>query len=115
MQPVNPTPLVEPFATRLLAGDFPGLPVERRAEVTTFVCRRIDGLPDFTRLGVLALAAAFRLLIAVPGGWGGSRLILRLPLPFVPEYPRLIRSLAVAYIWERWPDTLPSGSEHDAT
>ena len=32
------------------------------------------------------------------------------PLPLVGEFPRLVRSLGFAYIWETWPDTSPSGA-----
>ena len=31
------------------------------------------------------------------------------PLPLLGEYFRLIRSLSIAYIWEKWPDTQPDG------
>ena len=40
---------------------------------------------------------------------GSIAVSTRIPLPFVSEYPRLIRSLAFAYVWERWPDTKPDG------
>ena len=53
-------------------------------------------------------------VMAVPGGWAMAKVLMRLPLPFVGEFPRLSRSLAVAYIWEQWPNTLPSGAEAPA-
>jgi hypothetical protein len=34
-------------------------------------------------------------------------------LPLLGELPRMVRSLAFAFIWETWPDTSPSGG-HDA-
>ena len=69
----------------------------------------VTGLPDFTRLGVFAIAAAVRLVMALPGGWGLARRLVALPLPLVGEYPRLVRSLAWAYVWEHWPSTGPTG------
>jgi hypothetical protein len=49
--------------------------------------------------------------MALPGGWPLATIVMRLPLPFIGEYPRLSRSLAVAYIWEHWPHTTPTGAE----
>ena len=99
------SPLVAPFADRLLAADVPALPAERRGEVVAFVGRRVDVLPSVIRLGVTVIAAAYRVLLAVPGGWWLARRLLGQPLPLLAEYPRLVRSLGYAYIWERWPDT----------
>jgi len=99
------SPLVEPFADRLIAADVPALDAARRGEVVAFVGRRVDVLPSVIRIGVTGIAGLYRALLAVPGGW---RLALRLverPLPLLGEYPRLVRSLAYAYIWERWPET----------
>ena len=109
MQQVRALPVVGGFADRLLAEDLPDLPHQRRAEVVGFVARRVDGLPSFTRFGVLLIGVVFRALLAVPGGWGLGRVVLRLPLPFVAEYPRLVRSLGYAYVREHWPSTTPTG------
>jgi hypothetical protein len=109
MRQVTALPVVGPFADRLLASDLPDLPAERRREAVGFIAHRVDTLPSFTRFGVLAIGTMFRTLGIVPGGWTLSRLILRLPLPLVSEYPRLLRSLAFAYVWEHWPDTGPTG------
>ena len=98
------------FAERLLAADLPDLPADRRREVVAFIARRVDTLPSFTRFGVLAIGSVFRVLLAVPGGWGLASVVMRLPLPFVGEYPRLMRSLGFAYVWEHWPTTGPSGA-----
>lgn len=104
-------PVVGPFAERLLIDDLPRLLPERRREVVAFVGHRVDTLPSFTRFGVLAIGSVFRVLVAVPGGWGIAKILMRLPLPFVAEYPRLMRSLSFAYVWEHWPLTTPDGSE----
>jgi hypothetical protein len=104
-----PSRLVAPYADRLVGFDFPDLPADRRRATVGFVVHRVDTLPSFAHLGVIALGALFRVLIALPGGFALSRAVVGLPLPFVPEYPRLIRSLAVAFIWERWPHTTPTG------
>jgi hypothetical protein len=101
------SPLVEPFADRLLAADVPALDAARRGEVVAFVGRRVDLLPSVIRLGVTLIATLFRTLLVLPGGWRLARRLVDRPLPLVGEYPRLVRSLAYAYIWERWPETAP--------
>ena len=97
------------FAERLLLNDLPDLPSVRRQAVIEFIAHRVDHLPSFTRFGVIVLGSAFRLLMAFPGGFTIARAIIKLPLPLVSEYPRLIRSLAFAYVWETWPSTTPTG------
>ena len=111
---VSALPIVGPFTDRLLADDLPDLAPQRRAEVVNFVAGRVDIMPSFTRFGVLTLGVVFRVVMALPGGWAMAKVLMRLPLPFVGEFPRLSRSLAVAYIWEQWPNTLPSGAEAPA-
>jgi len=101
------SPLVEPFADRLLAADVPALDAARRGEVVAFVGRRVDVLPSVIRLGVTLIATVFRAFLVLPGGWRLTRRLVDRPLPLVGEYPRLVRSLAYAYIWERWPETAP--------
>jgi len=103
--PMRTSPLVEPFADRLLAADVPSLAAERRGEAVAFVGRRVDVLPSVIRLGVTLIAGLYRVLIAVPGGWHVATRLVERPLPVLGEYPRLVRSLGYAYIWERWPDT----------
>jgi hypothetical protein len=110
MRSVPSAPLVGPFADRLLALDLPGLDPSRRRLVVDFAARRVDGLPSIMNLGVLCLAAVFRVLMALPGSTALLRVLARTALPLAGEYVRLIRSLGYAYIWETWPDTLPDGS-----
>ncbi len=110
MRQVPALPVVGSFAERLLAADLPDLAPARRREVVAFVARRIDHLPSFTRFGVLLLGFVFRALLALPGGWGAARVVMQLPLPLVSEYPRLVRSLGFAYVWEHWPATTPTGA-----
>jgi hypothetical protein len=102
--------IVGPFAEMLLATDLPQLPAERRADAVRFIQRRTDSVPSFTRFGVTVLAFFYRLLLAAPFGRTAARLMASRPFPVLGEYPRLIRSLGYAYIWERWPDTLPTGA-----
>ncbi len=104
-------PVVGTFAERLLVADLPDLTAERRREVVAFIAHRVDTLPSFTRFGVLAIGSVFRVLLALPAGWTLATLLMKLPLPFVGEYPRLMRSLGFAYIWEHWPTTTPTGAE----
>jgi len=116
MRQVPALPVVGSFAERLLAIDLPDLAPAKRREVIGFIAHRVESLPSFTRFGVLILGFIFRGLVAVPGGWGVARMLMNLPLPLVAEYPRLIRSLGFAYVWEHWPDTTPTGAslEHAA-
>jgi hypothetical protein len=102
--------IVGPFADALLAADLPELSSERRSEVVRFVERRTLTVPSFTRFGVTVIGLFYRALLAAPGGHVAIRVLVSRPLPVLGEYPRLIRSLGYAYIWERWPDTLPSGA-----
>ena len=110
MRQVPALPVVGSFAERLLAADLPDLAPARRREVIGFIAHRVDHLPSFTRFGVLLLGSVFRGLLAVPGGWAVARIVMKLPLPLVAEYPRLVRSLGFAYVWEHWPTTTPTGT-----
>jgi hypothetical protein len=110
MRQVPALSVVGSFAERLLVADLPDLPAPRRREVVAFIAHRVDTLPSFTRFGVLAIGTVFRMLMAVPGGWLGATVLMKLPLPFVGEYPRLMRSLGFAYVWEHWPSTTPTGA-----
>jgi hypothetical protein len=102
--------IVGPFAEMLLGADLPQLPAERRAEAVQFIQRRTATVPSFTRFGVTVIAVLFRIVLAAPYGRPAARLLASRPLPVLGEYPRLIRSLGYAYIWERWPDTLATGA-----
>jgi len=110
MRQVPALPIVGPFADRLLAADLPNLEYADRKDVVAFIAHRVDSLPSFTRFGVLLLGYVFRLLVTLPGGWAIAKILIKLPLPLVAEYPRLIRSLGFAYVWEHWPSTTPSGA-----
>lgn len=110
MRSVPSSPLVGPFADRLLALDLPGLAPQRRQQVIDFTTRRVDSLPSLMRIGVVTIAAAVRVVLVVPGSSGIVRFLARTPLPLLGEYVRLVRSLGYAYIWETWPDTRPDGS-----
>ena len=111
MRQVPALPVVGSFAERIIASDLPALSAPRRREVVAFVAHRVDTLPSFTRFGVLLLGFVFRGLLTVPGGWGVTKVLIKLPLPLVSEYPRLVRSLGYAYIWEHWPSTTPTGAD----
>jgi hypothetical protein len=110
MRQVPALHIVGSFAERLLAADLPDLPAAKRTEVVGFISHRVDALPSFTRFGVLLLGVVFRTLLALPGGWAATKVLIRLPLPLVAEYPRLVRSLGFAYVWEHWPATSPTGA-----
>lgn len=102
--------IVAPFADLQLAGELPRLPADRRDEVVRFIERRVRVVPSFTRFGIIVIALAYRALIAVPCGRRAARFVAGRPIPVIGEYPRLIRSLGFAYVWDRWPDTMPDGS-----
>ena len=95
----------------LLAADLPQLPDGRRAEAVQFVQRRVAVIPSFTRFGVAVIGMLFRGLIAVPLGISMARFLSSKAVPVLGEYPRLVRSLGYAYIWDRWPHTMPDGSQ----
>ena len=103
--------IVGPFADMLLAADLPLLPDGRRAEAVRFVQRRVAVIPSLTRFGVTVIGMLFRGLIASPFGVSIARLLSSKPVPVLGEYPRLVRSLGYAYIWDRWPETMPDGSQ----
>jgi hypothetical protein len=101
--------IVGPFADLLLTADLPELPDERRADVVEFVQRRANGVPSFTRFGLTVIALLYHCVMFVPGGRRIARALASKPIPLLGEYPRLVRSLGFAYVWDRWPDTSPTG------
>ena len=102
--------IVGPFADLLLIAELPGLSGGRRAEVVEFVQRRANAVPSFTHFGLTMIALLYRGVMAAPGGRRVAQFLSSKPIPLLGEYPRLIRSLGYAYVWERWPDTLPNGA-----
>jgi hypothetical protein len=103
--------IVGPFAELLLTADLPHLASDRRAEVVDFVVGRAQAIPSLTRFGVTVIGLFYRALLTFPAGRSVARFLMSRPVPLLGEYPRLIRSLAYAYTWERWPDTLPTGAQ----
>jgi hypothetical protein len=101
--------IVGPFADLLLTADLPELPDERRADVVEFVQRRANGVPSFTRFGLTVIALLYHCVMFFPGGRRIARALASKPIPLLGEYPRLVRSLGFAYVWDRWPDTSPTG------
>jgi hypothetical protein len=101
---------VHPFAAALLRDELPELAPARRDAACDFTIRRVISMPSVTRFGVLVIASAMRAVLTMPGGRRAGRWLSAHPLPLIGEYPRLIRSLTFAYIWETWPDTRASGA-----
>jgi hypothetical protein len=97
------------FTDGLLAADLPQLTDERRRATVDFIGRRVVVLPSITRFGVLAIAWAVDLVARLVGRDRTRQIVVRLPLPLIAEYPRLIRSLGYAYVWETWPDAQVDG------
>ncbi len=103
------------FADGLLASDLASLPDDRRQAAVEFIGRRVRVLPSITRFGVLVIAGFVHAVGTIIGHDRIRRIVLRLPLPLLAEYPRLVRSLGYAYIWETWPDTDVDGGRSDGS
>jgi hypothetical protein len=98
------------FADGLLAHDLPALPVDRRSDTVRFIERRVAVLPSVTRFGVRLIGLVVDLAAKVIGRDRVRAVVLKLPLPLLSEYPRLVRSLGYAFVWETWPDTQFDGA-----
>ena len=98
------------FADRLLALELPDLPDDRRADAVEFTCRRADEVPSPLKLGISILAAGVGLAQQAVGDDTTTSFLRGTSLPFVGELARMVRSLAFAFIWETWPNTLPTGA-----
>lgn len=99
------------FADDLIERELPELAHDRRAATVQFVCRRVRSLPSPLLIGVTLLAVGVGLGRRVFGPARVTTFLQGTRLPFVGELARLVRSLGVAYVWETWPDTDPSGAE----
>jgi hypothetical protein len=110
--PLSPPPssAVERFAEILLASDLPGLTDDHLRRTAEFIERRVEVLPSITRFGVRVIGGTVDLLGRSIGQQRVLTVVTTLPLPLLAEYPRLIRSLGFAYIWETWPDTAVDGA-----
>lgn len=111
--PVNdaaPATLVGCFANGLLADDLPRLTDERRLDTVRFIERRVTVLPSVTRFGVKLIGMFVHGVGTAIGHARMRSIVLKLPLPLLSEYPRLVRSLGYAYVWETWPDTQVDGA-----
>jgi hypothetical protein len=109
----RPSTLTTPvgrFADRLLTRDLPHLEAHRRADAVAFIETRVDGLASFTRFGVVVISWIVDLLGNLVGASRALDIAVRVPLPLLSEYPRLVRSLGYTYVWETWPSTAVDGS-----
>lgn len=97
------------FADHLLQLELPELADERRRSTVAFVCRRADQLPSPLKLGVGGLSTILGVAQRIAGVDRTTRFVQHTALPFVGELARMVRSLGFAYVWETWPDTLPTG------
>jgi len=101
-------PLVAPFALHLVAHDIPALDRAQRDHVVERIVRRIDRMPSLSFAGVIVISGVLRAALLL--GWSFTRRFAGLPIPLLSEYPRLVRSLALAETWERWPATSASAA-----
>ena len=109
-RPSTISPPVGRFADVLLSIDLPDLPDERRGQVTEFIEQRVSTLPSFTRFGVVVISFTVDAVSRVVGLERTASIVTAKPLPLLAEYPRLVRSLGYAFIWETWPDTRSTGA-----
>ena len=98
------------FAAHLIDAEFPDLPAARRSATIEFCCRRASRLPSHLVLGVRAVLGAIDASGRFVGTARAAEFTRNSTLPAVGDLARLVRSLAVAHIWERWPDTGPAGA-----
>jgi hypothetical protein len=98
------------FAEALLEVDLPGLPPDRRHTTVQFVEQRVSTLPSITRLGVTFIAFFVEYASRLAGLHRVITVITSRPIPLLSEYPRLVRSLGFAFIWETWPGTTSDGA-----
>ncbi len=98
------------FAERVLVAELPDLTDDRRVRTVAFVCRRAAQTAGPPRLGVILLAALVGASERAVDPDRSTAWLRDTTLPFVGELARLVRSLAYAFVWETWPDTLPTGA-----
>ena len=108
--PTPETPTAR-FAHALLAADLPALPMEQRRTTVQFIVGQVHTMPSLARFGVRAIGLGVDLLSRLAGFDRTICLVTKLPIPLLAEYPRLIRSLGYAYIWETWPATEVDGAQ----
>lgn len=98
------------FADCLLTIELPDLPQAARVDTVAFVCRRASQMPSPLRLGLELVCIGVGLAQRIAGPDRTTRFLQGSRLPLLGELPRMVRSLAFAYIWETWPDASPSGA-----
>jgi len=108
--PPSPPTAVGRFSDALLAADLPALDPTRRRRAVEFIEGRVEVLPSITRIGVRMIGAGVDLACLALGPERALALVTAKPLPLISEYPRLVRSLGYAFIWETWPDTAVDGA-----
>jgi hypothetical protein len=97
------------FADDLLKAELPDLPDDRRDDTVAFCADRAGRLPAPLRLGLTAIALGTGAAGRVAGADRVHGFLRSTRLPLVGDLARMVRSLSVAYVWERWPDTTPTG------
>jgi len=107
--PLRPSGSFGHFADQLLVLELPDLSDAQRNDTVAFVCRRADQLPSPLRLGLVMLTCGVAAGQRLVGPDRTTRFLAATTMPFVGELARMVRSLAVAYVWETWPSTTPSG------
>ncbi len=111
IHPLAPDGALGQVADAQLRDELPDLPDDRRVATVEFVCRRARDVPGPLRLGVMLVSV----VTAAAGRVVDPASVRRFRVPLVGELPRLVRSLAVAFVWETWPDTRSSGAAAEVT
>ena len=97
------------FADALLSHDLPALDAEPRRQTVASIEKRVAVLPSVTRFGVRLIGAAVDVLMRLVGSGRTIGVVTWKPIPLLSEYPRLVRSLGYAFIWETWTTTRVDG------
>lgn len=110
--PTSPLNIEGPFgrfADRLLALELPDLPQVYHDDTVAFICLRVAELPSPLKIGTSVLTYGVGLAQRVAGLDRTTEFLRSTHLPLVAELARMVRSLGFAFVWESWPQTLPSG------
>ena len=110
-----PRRLVSELCDQLVAIDLPDLPAARRHAAVDFATHRVTTMPSPLRAGVGVVASVVGLAARIGGRRRVAGVLADHSLPGAGEYVRVLRSLVHAFVWERWPDTSPTGRPLSAT
>lgn len=105
------TPFLADATRAVVARDVPDASPQAAETAVAFAVQRIFLMPSFVRAGVLGVTAVLAVFVTLTTGRTFGSLPVRrqielldrwasAPVPGVPDWVRLLRSLAVVRIWE---------------